>query len=312
MKLLNFDVSWPSFQPFAVPPVDINIVTNIRPTNNSSMERSVTVYVSQHPGHNWYHLQAAKETKHAHHTETNKKWHPTPDPSRTGCPQKHVCPSLLVHAGLYIVQICHQNPLGHLRVLKSQDWTQHTSLVIKITHKKIIGFKSRMQVYMPCIKISKPSEHHPGWWMQNVQSGSKYSSSHMSSWAVACHPCRLPLYLLQGIFSVQLSVTAMVQEDLLIACFYLFQLPHITRGLLPYWLVLHSSLCPIWLSHTTPLNTLHIARSIKGPHITIQIHPQLTRVVCLLFVSLALQHSAGYGLLFHEVSWSHTATHHSW
>jgi hypothetical protein len=32
---------------------------------------------------------------------------------------------------------------------------------------------------------------------------------------------------------------------------------------------------------------------------------------CLLFFSLALQPSAGYGLLVHEVSWSHTTTRQS-
>jgi hypothetical protein len=32
----------------------------------------------------------------------------------------------------------------------------------------------------------------------------------------------------------------------------------------------------------------------------------------IIIISLALQPSTGYGLLIHEVSWSHTMTHHGW
>jgi len=123
IKPLHFYVPRPSFQPITVPPGDINVVTNIRPTNNRSKERGDTVYVPQHLGHNWLHLQAAKETKQTHHAETNKKLHPTPEFSRTGCTQKHVSTFPCSCIRLYIVQICHQKPWGSWRVLESQDWT---------------------------------------------------------------------------------------------------------------------------------------------------------------------------------------------
>jgi len=161
-------VSQPSFQPIAVPPGDINVVTKIRPTNNRSKERDDTVYVSQHPGHNWLHLQAAKETKQTHHAETNKKVtsHTRYFKDRLhseACVSQVPCSCIRLH----IVQIFHQNPLGSLRALESQDLdTAFITSQVQQMWKNVIGFKSRLQVYLPCIQISKPH--------QNINQGDGY------------------------------------------------------------------------------------------------------------------------------------------
>lgn len=155
-------------------------------------------------------------------------------------------------------------------MFNSQDCTRHTSLVRQIAHEK-----------MPLVLKAECRFTRHASRFQNCQSIIQGDECRMCSLAVNFPPPTCPHEQLhvtpagflctscKEYFSVHLSVTAMVQENLLIACFYLFQLPHtfpspsfMTRGLLPYWLIPYSSFCPIRPSHTTPLNTMHIARSI--------------------------------------------------
>jgi hypothetical protein len=83
------------------PPGDINVVTKSDPRTTEAM-RGVTQYMCLNIQVTTDYISRLLKKQNKHTTQKPiKKWYPTPDPSRTACPQKHVCPSFLLHVSDY-------------------------------------------------------------------------------------------------------------------------------------------------------------------------------------------------------------------
>lgn len=72
-----------------------------RPTNSRSRERDDMLYMPYIQDTTDHISSVLKKQNRQHHPGTNKKWCPTPGPSGTDCPQKVVCPSVLVFVSEY-------------------------------------------------------------------------------------------------------------------------------------------------------------------------------------------------------------------
>jgi len=131
--------------------------------------------------------------------------------------------SLCVQFSLFIYRTVHcpDFPPEPIRIFKSVSVsrldTQHSSLVRHNRCKKnVIGFKSRMQVYSPCSKISKPHLNN------NQDDGYRMCSLAVNFSPSTCHneqlhiTCTGYLYIpsCKEHISVHLTMTAMVQENI--------------------------------------------------------------------------------------------------
>jgi hypothetical protein len=155
-----------------------------------------------YPGHNWLHLQAAKETKQTHHAETNKKV-----TSHTRSFKDRLPSEACVSKFPYSCMHCPDLPPKPIRIFESVRIsrldTQHSSLVRHNRHEKMwlvlkaeCRFTCHASRFQNLIRTSTRVMD-----TECAKSGSKFCSFHMSSWAVSCHLCRLPVpSFLQGTY----------------------------------------------------------------------------------------------------------------
>lgn len=132
-----------------------------------------------------------------------KKWHPTPDPSRTACPQKHC---VQVSFFMYQTTHCPDLPPKPITIFES----------VRVSRLDTAFITSQTEQMWKMWSVSKTdcrSTHHASRFRNLIRtstkvmdtecakSGGKFSSFHMSSWVVACHLCRVRVPpFLQGMY----------------------------------------------------------------------------------------------------------------